>query len=107
MRESLWDSKSIFPWKTFPEAAFVKKVAIDAHRSKQESIASGWLHRSARPILPQASPVWKAGTSQIVAFEHAKASAALAASCKSLFHSSKRHKKNSNALSSQRNVWQG
>lgn len=42
-----------------PEAAFVKKAVIDAHRSKHESIASGWLHRCARPILPQASPVWK------------------------------------------------
>jgi hypothetical protein len=51
--------QSIFAWKALPEAAFVKKAVIDAHRSKHESIASGWLHRSARPILPQASPVWK------------------------------------------------
>jgi hypothetical protein len=51
--------QSILAWKTLPEAAFVKKAVIDAHRSKHESIASGWLHRSARPILPQASPVWK------------------------------------------------
>jgi hypothetical protein len=51
--------QSIFAWKALPEAAFVKKAVIDAHRSKEESIASGWLHRSARPILPQASPVWK------------------------------------------------
>jgi hypothetical protein len=49
--------QSIFVWKALPEAAFVKKAVIDAHRSKHESIASGWLHRSARPILPQASPV--------------------------------------------------
>ena len=46
--------QSIFSWKALPEAAFVK-----THRSKHESIASGWLHGSARPILPQASPVWK------------------------------------------------
>jgi hypothetical protein len=51
--------QSIFAWKALPEAAFVKKAVIDAHRSKHESIASGWLHRSARPILPQASPVRK------------------------------------------------
>jgi hypothetical protein len=51
--------QSIFAWKALPEAAFVKKAVIDAHRSKHESIASGWLHRSARPILPQASPLWK------------------------------------------------
>jgi hypothetical protein len=51
--------QSIFAWKALPEAAFVKKAVIDAHRSKHESIASGWLHRSARPILPQASTVWK------------------------------------------------
>ena len=51
--------QSIFGLKALPEAAFVKKAVIDAHRSKHESIASGWLHRSARPILPQASPVWK------------------------------------------------
>jgi hypothetical protein len=51
--------QSIFAWKALPEAAFVKKTVIDAHRSKHESIPSGWLHRSARPILPQASPVWK------------------------------------------------
>jgi hypothetical protein len=49
--------QSIFAWKALPEAAFVKKAVIDAHRSKHESIASGWLHRSAIPILPQASPV--------------------------------------------------
>jgi hypothetical protein len=48
-----------FPWKALPEADFVKKAVIEAHRSKHESIASGWLHRSARPILPQASLVWK------------------------------------------------
>ena len=53
--------QSIFAWKAWPEAAFVKKAVIDAHRSKHESIASGWLHRSARPILPQASPVRKVG----------------------------------------------
>jgi hypothetical protein len=47
--------QSIFAWKALPEAAFVKKTVIDAHRSKHESIASGWLHRSARPILPQTS----------------------------------------------------
>ena len=74
--------QSIFAWKALPEAAFVKKAVIDAHRSKHESVASGWLHRSARPILPQASPVWKVWNLQIVSFEHAKASAALAASCK-------------------------
>jgi hypothetical protein len=74
--------QSIFAWKALPEAAFVKKTVIDAHRSKHESIASGWLHRSARPILPQTSPVWKVWNLQIVSFEHAKASAALAASCK-------------------------
>src|ERR1700747_1989547 len=74
--------QSIFAWKALPEAASVKKAVIDAHRSKHESTASGWLHRSARPFLPQASPVWKVWTSQIVSFEHAKASAALAASCK-------------------------
>ena len=51
--------QSIFAWKALPEAAFVKKAVIDTHRSKHESIASGWLHGSARPILPQASPVWK------------------------------------------------
>ena len=51
--------QSIFAWKALPEAAFVKRAVIDAHRSKHESVASGWLHRSARPILPQASPVWK------------------------------------------------
>jgi hypothetical protein len=51
--------QSIFARKALPEAAFVKKVVIDAHRSKHETIASGWFHRSARPILPQASPVWK------------------------------------------------
>ncbi len=51
--------QSIFAWKALPEAAFVKKAVIDAHRSKHESIASGWLHRNARPILSQASPVWK------------------------------------------------
>src|SRR5215469_18104492 len=52
--------QSIFAWKALPEAAFVKKVAINARRSKHESMASGWFHRSPRPILPQASPVWKA-----------------------------------------------
>jgi hypothetical protein len=51
--------QSIFAWKALPEAAFVNKTVIDAHRSKHESIASGWLHRSARPILPQASTLWK------------------------------------------------
>src|SRR5208283_2967128 len=51
--------QSIFAWKALPEADFVKKAVIEAHRSKHESIASGWLHRSARPILPQASLVWK------------------------------------------------
>jgi hypothetical protein len=51
--------QSIFAWEALPEAAFVKEAVLDAHRSKHESIASGWLHRSARPILPQASPVWK------------------------------------------------
>jgi hypothetical protein len=51
--------QSIFAWKALPEADFVKKAVIEAHRSKHESIASGWLHRSARPILPQASMVWK------------------------------------------------
>jgi hypothetical protein len=30
--------QSIFAWKALPEAAFVKKVVIDAHRSKHESI---------------------------------------------------------------------
>jgi hypothetical protein len=50
--------QSIFDWKALPEAAFVEKVVIDAHRSKHESMASGWFHRTARPILPQASPVW-------------------------------------------------
>ena len=48
-----------FRLESLARAAFVKKAVIDAHRSKHESIASGWLHRSARPILPQASPVWK------------------------------------------------
>jgi hypothetical protein len=33
--------QSIFAWKALPEAAFVKKAVIDAHRSKHESIASG------------------------------------------------------------------
>jgi hypothetical protein len=42
----------------------------------------GWLHRSARPIPPQASPVWKVWNLQIVSFEYAQASAALAASFK-------------------------
>jgi hypothetical protein len=51
--------QSIFAWKALPEAAFVKRAVIDAHRSKHESIASGCFHRSARQILPQASPVWK------------------------------------------------
>jgi hypothetical protein len=51
--------QSIFAWKALPEAAFVKKAVIDAHRSEHESVASGWLHRSARAILPQASLVWK------------------------------------------------
>src|SRR5208282_1085061 len=51
--------QSIFAWKALPEADFVKKAVIEAHRSKHESIASGWLHGSARPILPQASLVWK------------------------------------------------
>jgi len=37
--------QSIFAWKALPEAAFVKKAVIDAHRSKHESIPSGWLHR--------------------------------------------------------------
>jgi hypothetical protein len=61
--------QSIFAWKALPEAAFVKKAVIDGHRYKHESIASGWLHRSARPILPQASPVWKVWNLQIVSFE--------------------------------------
>jgi hypothetical protein len=51
--------QSIDAWKALPEAAFVKNAVIDAHRSKYESVAaSGWLHRSAGPILPQASLVW-------------------------------------------------
>jgi hypothetical protein len=51
--------QSIFTWEALPEVAFVKRVVIDAQRSKHESIASGSFPRSARPILPQASPVWK------------------------------------------------
>jgi hypothetical protein len=31
--------QSIFAWKALPEAAFVKKAVIDAHRSKHESVA--------------------------------------------------------------------
>jgi hypothetical protein len=33
--------QSIFAWKALPEAGFVKKAVIDAHRSKHESVASG------------------------------------------------------------------
>src|SRR6266851_1075216 len=74
--------QSIFAWKALPEAAFVKKVVIDAHRSKHESIASdGFIVAQDRSFLkPRRSG--KSGTSRIVSFEHAKASAALAASCK-------------------------
>jgi hypothetical protein len=32
---------AIFAWKALPEAAFVKKEIIDAHRSKHASVASG------------------------------------------------------------------
>jgi hypothetical protein len=72
--------QSIFAWKALPEAAFVKKAVIDAHRSKHESIASGgFIVPQDRSFLkPRRSG--KSGTSQIVSFEHAKASAALAAS---------------------------
>jgi len=74
--------QSIFAWKALPEAAFVKKAVIDAHRSKHESIASGgFIVPQDRSFLkPRRSG--KSGTSQIVSFEHAKASAALAASFK-------------------------
>lgn len=49
----------MFAWKALPEAAFVKKAIIDAHRSTLKSIASGMPSSSARPIRPQASPVLK------------------------------------------------
>src|SRR6266436_2953494 len=74
--------QSIFAWKALPEAAFVKKAVIDAHRSRHESIASdGFIVAQGRSFLkPRRSG--KSGTSRIVSFEHAKASAALAAWCK-------------------------
>ena len=71
-----------FRLESLPEAAFVKKAVIDAHQSKHESIASGgFIVPQDRSFLkPRRSG--KSGTSQIVSFEHAKASAALAASFK-------------------------
>jgi hypothetical protein len=96
--------QSIFAGKALPEAAFGKKAVIDAHRSKHESTASvsaalatgirftraRWLHRR---------PRWsgKSGTSQIVSREHAKASAAPAASCKSAWGPSLPHQVSSSA----------
>jgi hypothetical protein len=40
MRDALWDFNRFSLGKPLPEAAFVKKSVIDAHRSKHESVAS-------------------------------------------------------------------
>jgi hypothetical protein len=50
--------QSIFAWKALPEAGFTEKAVVDAYQSFHERFASGWSHRNATPILPQASPVW-------------------------------------------------
>jgi hypothetical protein len=69
--------QSIYAWKALPEAGFAKKAIIDSYRSFHERFASGWPHRNATPILPQALRVWNPHDPSL---EHAVASAALAAS---------------------------
>jgi hypothetical protein len=71
--------QSIFAWKALPEAAFVKKAVIDAHRSNMNpSPQDDFIVAQDRSFL---KPRWsgKSGTSNDPYFEHAAASAALAA----------------------------
>jgi len=74
--------QSIFAWKALPEAAFVKRqllMLIDLNMNPWPDC--DFIVAQDRCFLkPRRSG--KSGTSQIVSFEHAKASAAPAASCK-------------------------
>jgi hypothetical protein len=74
--------QSIFAWKALPEAAFVKRqllMLIDLNMNPSPDC--DFIVAQDRCFLkPRRSG--KSGTSQIVSFEHAKASAAPAASCK-------------------------
>jgi len=70
--------QSIFAWKALPEAALSKRqllMLIDLTMSP--SPQDGFIVAQDRSFL-KPRPSGKSGTSQIVAFEHAKASAALA-----------------------------
>ena len=72
--------QSIFAWKALPEAAFVKKaVVMLIDLNMNPSPQNDFIVAQDRSFL---KPRWsgKSGTSQIVSLEHAKASAALAAS---------------------------
>jgi len=74
--------QSIFAWKALPERLLSKRqllMLIDLNMNP--SPQGGFIVAQDRSFLkPRRSG--KSGTSQIVSFEHAKASAALAVSCK-------------------------
>jgi hypothetical protein len=78
--------QSIFVWKALPEAGFAKKgglMLIDLHMNP--SPQDGFIVAQDRSFLnPRESR--KSRTTQLASFEHAKASAALAASCKRAYH---------------------
>jgi predicted DNA-binding WGR domain protein len=77
--------QSIFAWKALPEAAFVKRqllMLIDLNMSPSRD-CDFILAQDRCFLKPRRSGrSGKSGTSQIVSFEHARASAAPAASCK-------------------------
>ncbi len=71
--------QSIFPCKALPEAGFTKTAVIDAHRSKHEYLASDCLILTQDRSFLKPRESGQSGTSNDPYFEHAAASAALAA----------------------------
>ena len=74
--------QSIFAWKPWQKRLLSKmQLLMFIDLNMNPSSQDGFIVAQDRSFL-KPRPSGKSGTSQIVAFEHAKASAALAASCK-------------------------